>query len=285
LTRSRWREGALAAIPDGLALHWRVLWVALVVFAGVCCLSRFNISFRHFTVPLVLLILVLAPLPRLLKGLQPIASRFARLLGAASVALVLGSLFSALRAYPYYFPYLSPLALGRPAYALVNDSNLDWNQALPEVAAFAERRGLQQIKIDTYGFTDTAVVVPHSELWNCQEPAESDGDTWVAVSANMIMDGHNCVWLLQYPHEPLGGGSMYAVHLPTPVPPEGTAAGPPPPNQRRNFVGWPGGDMRLVFQKAYRFPERLPEVIAEMQEGFRRMQEEEAKSKGASPPP
>src|SRR6202040_322134 len=47
------------AIPAELAIHWRVLWISLIVFTGFCLLSRLDISIRHFSIPFVLLILLL----------------------------------------------------------------------------------------------------------------------------------------------------------------------------------------------------------------------------------
>jgi len=269
------RPGGFAAVPAGRALHFRVLWTALLVFAGACLLSRLNISFRHFSIPLVLLILLLALLPPLLEGLGRTAPRAAWSLRAVAAVLLLGSLYTALAAYPYYFPYLSPLALGRPPYALVNDSNLDWNQALPEVQRFAERHGVRKFHIDTWGFTDTAVAVPGSEIWNCQRPAEEDAGQWVALSANMIQDGHNCLWLMQYPHESLGGGSMYAVRLPATIPPPGSPGGPPLPSARREFLG-ASPEMRLFFQEIARYPERLPKAFEEITAAYRRANEAKA---------
>ena len=66
--------------------------------------------------------------------------------------LVLASIVTAIRAYPNYFPYLNILSMGRPGYTLVNDSNLDWNHALPEVESFVRQRGLKQVLLDEYGF-------------------------------------------------------------------------------------------------------------------------------------
>jgi hypothetical protein len=37
---------------------------------------------------------------------------------------------------------------------LVNDSNLDWNQALPDVEQWVERRGLTRVLLDEYAFSD-----------------------------------------------------------------------------------------------------------------------------------
>jgi hypothetical protein len=170
-------------------------------------------------------------------------------------------------AYPYYFPYFNPLGLGRPGYFLASDSNVDWNHALPDVRRFVEQHGLKQIKVDAYGMTDPAEVVPHAQLWNCQRPAVADGGEWVAVSANMILDAHNCSWLMQYSHQALAGGAMYAVHLPMPIPAPGTPGGPPLYSAQREFLTPIAGmDVRFVFVNIARHPEMLPGVAAMMKE-------------------
>jgi len=278
----RWKrrdQAALQTIPAEVGLQWRVLWIALLVFTGFCLLSRLDISIRHFTIPLVLLILLLAPLPRLLGSLRLTAPFTARLLTVLTAALAASSLFVALRAYPYYFPYVNALSLGHPAYALMNDSNVDWNQSLPEVKRFADRHGLQKIDLDEYGFNDATVIVPGSQFWDCQRPSAADDGQWAVVSANMIMDGHNCVWLMQYPHETLAGGSMYAVHLPEHIPPAGSAGGPPLPSTYREFVGAPF-DLRVFFLDLHHHPEKLPHAVEEIQTRFT----SSAQSQTNSPP-
>jgi hypothetical protein len=182
----------------------------------------------------------------------------------------LSCLVTTVRMYPYYFPYINALGLGRPGYVLVNDSNLDWNQSLPEVKAFAEQHDLQKIGLDQYGFTDSTVDVPQSKIWDCQRPAAADGGQWVAVSANMIMDGHNCIWLMQYAHEPLAGGSMYAVHLPEHIPEAGSPGGPPLASEFREFGGAPF-DLRSFFLDIIQHPGKLPQAWEEMQARFKSM--------------
>jgi hypothetical protein len=188
-------------------------------------------------------------------------------------------LFTAARAYPFYFPYLNALTFGRPAYSLVNDSNLDWNQSLPEVKRFADQQGLQRLPLDEWGFNDDPRVVPQAGFWDCQKPTASDEGRWVVVSANMIMDGHNCIWLMQYQQQPLAGGSMFAVHLPEHIPSAGTSGGPPLPAAFREFAGAPF-DFRAFFLDLYRHPEKLPQAIEEMQARF-----SASTKSGAQPPP
>jgi hypothetical protein len=172
-----------------------------------------------------------------------------------------------MRLHPYYFPYINAFSFGHPAYALVNDSNLDWNQSLPEVKRFADQHGLQRIDLDEHGFNDPTFTVPQSEFWDCQRPTAADDGQWAVVSATMIMDDHNCVWLMQYSHQTLAGGSMYAVHLPEHIPAAGRLGGPPLPSAFREFAGAPF-DMRVIFLDLIHHPEKLPQAMQKMQAKF-----------------
>lgn len=257
-TIARHRVSKTSVLAKGSELHWRALWVGLVVFTVACLASRLDISIRHFSVPLVLLILLLAPLPRLVDLLKiPLW---------VPAALAAASLVSVIRAYPYYIPFLNSLSFGRPGYLLVNDSNLDWNQALPEVQRFADGHRVGSLLIDEYGFSDPTAYLPQARFWNCQQPAAADAGQWAVVSANMIAESHNCFWLLRYPHERLAGGSMYAFQLPRKIPPAGTSGGPPLRAEWHNFAGMPASwpDIRLIFVQAIRDPEQIPDLLRQM---------------------
>ena len=266
------------SISQGMELHWRAVWVFLLTFTAACMLSRLTISIRHFLTPLALLILLLAPLPRRLSGLQRSGWPAARAGSWLTAAMALISIFVAIRTYPHYMPFLNSLSLGRPNYELVNDSNLDWNHALPEIADWVHHRGLQHVLVDEYGFFEPTVYVKQAELWNCQQPAASDGGQWAVVSAGSILDAHNCRWLLQYPHETLAGGSMYAFQLPAVIPAVGTAGGPPPREEWRNIGGMPGDmDFRTLFLTLVRDPQQLQPTW----DHFQAMLQEEAKRRKA----
>ena len=99
-------------VPRGRELHWRALWVFLLVFTASCILSPMNISIRHFSIPIALAILLLAPLPRALASLGE-----AWLAPGAASGLAVGrarvvSLATVVRAYPYYIPFLNSLSMG-----------------------------------------------------------------------------------------------------------------------------------------------------------------------------
>ncbi len=255
---ARSRPERLAVIPQGMELHWRALWVFLVVFSGACMLSRFQFSIRHFSVSIALVILLLAPLPRALNQLRNSGWPAALACAWLTVALAMASVVTAVRAYPYYLPFLNRLGGGRPGYTLVADSNLDWNQGLLEAENFVRQRGLAHVLIDAYGFSDPTVYVPQAQFWNCQQALPKDGGQWAIVSADLIEESHNCIWMMQYPHEPLAGGSMYAFELPPVIPAAGTPGGPPLPGNYRKFANadFPG-DMRLMFLDCIRDPQQL----------------------------
>jgi hypothetical protein len=255
---AKFRPARIAAIPEGMELHWRAVWIFLAIYTCACILSPFQISIRHFSVPLALLILLLAPLPRVLNQLRCSGWPAAHAGIWLTVALALASVATAVRAYPYYLPFLNSLSAGRPGYDLVSDSNLDWNQGLLEAEKFVRQHGLTRVLIDEYGFSEPSVYVPETRFWNCQEPVPQDGGQWAVVSANMIVDSHNCVWLMMYPHQTLAGGSMYAFQLPGVIPPAGTPGGPPLPENYRKFAGIPfPGDGRFMFLDSIRDPQQL----------------------------
>ncbi len=266
----RSKSPASAAIPASLATHWRAIWVSLVAFTGVCLVGPMDISIRHFSVPLALLTLLIAPLPRLI---QQSTRRLAWTAAVLAAALASSCLVAAVRAYPDYLPYVSPLGMNRPLYWLMSDSNVDWNHALPEVSLFARQHGLSDVPVDIYGFSDTAAFVPHSRLWDCQAPADSDAGLWVFISANMILDSHNCAWIMQYPHRQLAAGAMYAIQLPSAIPPAGTSGGPPPPSARRLFLNAPV-EMRVMFREVTDHPDRMRKTMDDMMAKWQQAQAE-----------
>jgi hypothetical protein len=76
---------------------------------------------------------------------------------------------------------------------------------------------------------------------------------------------------LQYPHETLAGGSMYAFQLASSIPSPGSVDGPPLPQDYREFGGFSGfGDFRLVLLTCVQDPYQLEPTMQRM----KKMQEE-----------
>ena len=265
-----WRRrspGKRSALPAGTELNWRALWVSLIVFVAVCMLSRLDLSIRHFLIAIAELILLLAPLPRMLQSLRDANWSGARAGVWVTAGLAMVSLATAALAYPNYLPFLNSFGMGRPGYLLVNDSNIDWNHALPEVEKFVQQRGLNNILLDEYGFSEPTVYVPEARLWSCQEASSADAGQWAVVSAGSIADAHNCLWLMKHPQQfvVLAGGSMYAFQLPKVIPAAGSPDGPPLP-QNYTYLGGMGilGDPRMMFLNVIRDPSQLQPTIDRM---------------------
>lgn len=260
-----------AVIPEALTTHWRTIWTAAIVFTGFCMLGRMDISIRHFTVPMALFTLLLAPLPRMLAEMRESHAGVSRTLAAGTAALAAICLVTVVWIYPFYMSYRNPLTFGRPLYELVADSNVDWNQSLPEVRRYAEKDGVARIKVDEYGFTGVKRYVPMGEEWSCQEPEAADAGQWAVVSANVILDAHNCAWLRQYAMEPIAGGSMYAVRLPDPIPAAGSPGGPPTA-EHYFYLGGAFYDFRKFTLRLIERPEGLPAAAQYMQNMFQEYQ-------------
>jgi hypothetical protein len=260
------RGSEFSAVPSGMELYWRCVWVSLVVFTAACVANRLDISIRHFSIPLALMILLLAPLPRMLEFLRRENWGAARVATLATITLTVIAMVTAIRVYPNYFSFINTLGMGRPGYLLVNDSNLDWNQALPEVETFVSQHGLKQVLLDEYGFSEPRAYVAQAQIWDCQQPASADGGQWAVVSANLIADGSNCGWLLHYSQEEMAGGSMYAFHLPDVIPPAG-AEGPPLPQDYRFFGGVTSEqpDFRAVLVNCIHDPQQLRPTMQRFQ--------------------
>ncbi|HEY7306853.1 MAG TPA: glycosyltransferase family 39 protein [Bryobacteraceae bacterium] len=249
-------------ISDEVRPHWRVLLTGFFVFFTTCLLSRLDISIRHFMIPIALLILMLAPLPRMIDALP--RRRFLR---ALTAVLVVSCFVPILGAYPYFFPFVNSLAFGHPAYYLLNDSNVSWNEGLPQVARFAREQRMSEIALDWASISDPNLIVPAARSWDCQTPAERDAGQWVVVAAVSILENHNCEYLQQYPHRQLAGGSFYAFKLPAPIPAAGTPGGPPPPSKHKMMWGIPF-DFRTWAVNAERHPERLPVELQALMQKF-----------------
>jgi hypothetical protein len=266
------RRLGIHVIPEDVRPHWRVLVTGLFVFLAACLLSRLDISIRHFTVPIALLILMLAPLPRMITALP--GRRFWQ---AATAVLAVSCFVPVLFAYPYFFPFVNSLAFGQPVYRLLNDSNVTWNESLPEVERFARQQQMTEIELDWASLSDPALVVPAARMWDCQAPTEEDGGQWVAVAAVSILENHNCGYLEQYPHQQLAGGAYYVFKLPSSIPAAGAPGGPPLAENHRILWGMPF-DLRSWAVSIERRPERLPQEMQALMQKFQQQAQQASKN-------
>jgi hypothetical protein len=268
------RRRRISVIPDEVRPHWRVLVIGFFVFLTACLLSRLDISIRHFMIPTALLVLMLAPLPRMISALPQ-----RRLLQAVSVVLAVSCMVPILLAYPYFFPFVNSFAFGHPVYYLLNDSNVSWNEGLPEVARFVKQERMAEIELDWASLSDPALVVPEAQIWDCQAPTDHDASQWVAVTAVSNLENRNCGYLQQYPHRQLAGGAFYIFKLPATIPSAGTPGGPPLPADRKVMWEMPF-DLRAWAINVERHPERLPVEMQSLMQKFQQRPQQQGVNKG-----
>ena len=150
-----WGVWRLAAKRD-----WRFLFLVIpvAIYAALSLSSTINIGIRHF-LPVYPFLFVLGGM-LLHAALRP---RRAKLLARPLVVLLLCWVsFEALRAYPDYTPYMNQLAWKRPAWQYLSDSNVEWGDDVPALAAYLRARGETKVRaalaggwmtLDHYGVT------------------------------------------------------------------------------------------------------------------------------------
>ncbi|HXM35406.1 MAG TPA: glycosyltransferase family 39 protein, partial [Pyrinomonadaceae bacterium] len=112
------------------------LLAGLAIYLGVSMTSSINIGVRHIA-PLFPFLFLLGGvcLDRLLKASR---ANVARLL----VVVLLGwMLVDGVRAYPNYLSFTNSLTLGKPAWALLSDSNVEWGENIGELARYLHAHG------------------------------------------------------------------------------------------------------------------------------------------------
>jgi 4-amino-4-deoxy-L-arabinose transferase-like glycosyltransferase len=111
------------------------LLLGLGLYLALAMSSNINIGIRHLAPVFPFLFLLGgACLDRLLKAQGKAAP-------AVVVALFGWMLFDGIRAYPNYLSFTNALTLGKPAWALLSDSNVEWGQDIGDLARYLHARG------------------------------------------------------------------------------------------------------------------------------------------------
>jgi len=129
-----------------------VIAVAIVIYLGSATTQDINHGVRHLLPIIVLLFIATAiVLSAAAARVRPRASRI--------VAAVLGVALAAesLVAFPNYLPFFNLAAGGtRGGFHILGDSNLDWGQDLPELAAWRRANPHVRLYLCYYGAADPA---------------------------------------------------------------------------------------------------------------------------------
>jgi len=169
-----------------------------LVLVGVAMSQSIDIGVRS--------VLPLAPFAALWGGAALAAARGSLARGFAVGAVALSAL-SGLACFPDFLAYFNPLLGGtRAADRWLVDSNLDWGQDLPALAAAVRRRGISELRLAYFG----AGVPAH---WGIPATdATRPGPGWYAISrtslAGLWPPGDPFAWLRARTPVELVGGSI-----------------------------------------------------------------------------
>ncbi len=207
----RSKRASIPSFANETRIYLLALNSYLIVFVVASLRSRMNIGIRHFSVPITIMVVLIACVVPLSKALLPL--RMDRLAQAAMVLLAISCVISSLLAYPHYIAYYNCFRMGTPKQDIVAESNLDWGQSLPAVRDFAAEHSVNGMYLDPMSPLDPDVYVPGSVAWRCDDP-DPAAPAWAAVSADyLVKQAPTCVGLMRYRHWPVAGGSMYVFRI------------------------------------------------------------------------
>jgi hypothetical protein len=129
--------------------EWEIIFPALV-YLGITMVGSLNVGIRYL-LPILPLLFVFTS--RIVSG--PLRSGWLRY--GILFPLGLWVIVSGLWSYPHYLSFFN-LAAGGPrlGYLRLSDSNVDWGQDLPKLAAWLEDHGAGQIYLSYFGQADPA---------------------------------------------------------------------------------------------------------------------------------
>jgi Dolichyl-phosphate-mannose-protein mannosyltransferase len=189
----------------------RALLCTLAVFAIAAMRARINIGIRHFSVPITIIVILVALLLPLIEALWH--GKWRRLAYGVVLGLAASSLITAITAYPHYISYYNCFRLGTPKQEIVAESNLDWGQSLLAVDAFVLEHNIPKIYMDSMSPLSPTVYVANAAEWFCDD-LSSPSPEWVAVSTDFVRRSPpTCIGLMRYQHWELADGTMYIFRI------------------------------------------------------------------------
>jgi Dolichyl-phosphate-mannose-protein mannosyltransferase len=181
--RGKGRAGAGEQGADGPELHW--LLPAVITFTAASA-GRIHIGERYILPVYPYLILLMAS-----AGARLVSSARGRVVLAVVAALHVGPALAA--APDGTISYFNFLAGGRAgAHRVLVDSNLDWGQDLPRLAAWMKDHGVPSIQLGYHGSDEPGRFgIVHEDLpglhLHPERPARRPFEGTVAVSPNLLL--------------------------------------------------------------------------------------------------
>jgi hypothetical protein len=126
-----------------------ILTIPPVIYFAAALTATFNLGLRH----------VLPIYPYLFIGLSvgfaTLFNRWSKVAGIVGGVLLVGLLIESCLAYPDYLSFFNLFSGGSGGgYALLGDSNLDWGQDLPALAAWQKAHPTEKLYLSYFGMAD-----------------------------------------------------------------------------------------------------------------------------------
>jgi hypothetical protein len=155
--------------------------LAIALYLGFSMTSNINIGIRHIAPVFPFLFLLGgASLDRFLKQRRATAAR------ALVVILLAWMVVGAVRAYPDYLSFTNSLTFGKPGWAVLSDSNVEWGQDIGALAEYLHNRGETKL----VGSLSASMATP--EMYDIQlldfapPDLESASTRYVAIGAGFL---------------------------------------------------------------------------------------------------
>jgi len=204
----------------------RLLWLLgpFLIYTIFVLFSHIDIGVRYYLPAYSFLFILGGGLLALL-----LKSRKAARLGTVAAILLIGWMgVEAVRAFPNHISYMNQLAVGKPHWWYLSDSNVEWGDDIAELAAYLRARGETRVRSS---FLGDFIVLHHYGVDPVKIPtangAEPDKTRYTAIGASFlngstipytIINGHEASeservnYFDKYRHqtpEAVFGGSIY----------------------------------------------------------------------------
>lgn len=157
------------------------LLLGLGIYLALSMTSNINIGIRHLAPVFPFLFLLGGVcLDRFLKSTRPRAA-------AIVVVVLLGwMVVDAIRAYPNYLSFTNSLTFGKPGWALLSDSNVEWGQDVGELAKYLKAHGEKELVGSISGGWASAELYDIKVLDFAPPDLNSANTKYVAIGASFL---------------------------------------------------------------------------------------------------
>lgn len=124
--------------------RWLVLLVPLVLYTALMVITPINIGVRYYLPGYIFFVILSAALLEYLLRSTSVTRR-----NAATAIVMVAILWMGLeagRTYPHYIPYMNQLAVVRPHWWFLSDSNVEWGDDSKELATWLRARGESRVR-------------------------------------------------------------------------------------------------------------------------------------------